>query len=88
MRFPQRPIVNAPIGLTRACLLYRTDPCLEPAGCAGALIVNCFANPLLLQNDVYSSKGAALYEGAILEVKKRFSSALLRVGKLHAEQGL
>ncbi|HET9836688.1 MAG TPA: TonB-dependent receptor [Candidatus Angelobacter sp.] len=34
----------------------------------------CFGNPLLLQNDVYSSKGAALYEGAILEVKKRFSS--------------
>ena len=33
-----------------------------------------FANPLLLQNDVYSSKGSALYEGAILEVKKRFSS--------------
>jgi hypothetical protein len=41
--------------------------------CAGAGIVNCFVNPLLLQNDVYSSKGAALYEGAILEVKKRFS---------------
>lgn len=42
--------------------------------CAGAGIVNCFANPLLLQNDVYSSKGSALYEGAILEVKKRFST--------------
>jgi hypothetical protein len=42
--------------------------------CAGAGIVTCFANPLLLQNDVYSSKGSALYEGGILEVKKRFSS--------------
>lgn len=42
--------------------------------CAGANIVNCFGNPLLLQNDVYSSKGSALYEGAILEVKKRFSA--------------
>jgi hypothetical protein len=42
--------------------------------CAGAGIVNCFVNPLLLQNDVYSSKGSAVYEGAILEVKKRFSS--------------
>ncbi|HEV8181550.1 MAG TPA: TonB-dependent receptor, partial [Candidatus Angelobacter sp.] len=30
--------------------------------CAGANIVNCFAQPTLLQNDVYSSKGAALYE--------------------------
>jgi hypothetical protein len=42
--------------------------------CTGANIVNCFGNPLLLQNDVYSSKGSAVYEGAILEVKKRFSS--------------
>jgi len=42
--------------------------------CAGAGIVNCFVNPLLLQNDVYSSKGSAVYEGAILEVKKRFSA--------------
>ena len=44
------------------------------APCAGAAIVTCFGNPLLLQSDVYSSKGAAVYEGAILEVKKRFSS--------------
>jgi hypothetical protein len=42
--------------------------------CSGAGIVNCFANPLLLQSDQYSSKGSSLYEGAILEVKKRFSS--------------
>ena len=42
--------------------------------CQGAGIVNCFANPLLLQGDQYSSLGAALYEGAILEVKKRFST--------------
>jgi hypothetical protein len=40
----------------------------------GAAVVTCFASPLLLQNDVYSSKGSALYEGAILEVKKRFST--------------
>jgi len=44
------------------------------AQCGGAGIVTCFGNPLLLQNDVYSSKGSALYEGAILEVKKRFST--------------
>jgi hypothetical protein len=34
----------------------------------------CFANPLLLQNDQYSSKGSAVYEGGILEVKKRFTN--------------
>jgi hypothetical protein len=44
------------------------------AQCAGAGIFTCFGNPLLLQGDVYSSKGSALYEGAILEVKKRFST--------------
>ncbi|HLW52587.1 MAG TPA: carboxypeptidase regulatory-like domain-containing protein [Candidatus Angelobacter sp.] len=32
-----------------------------------------FANPLILQADQYSSLGSALYEGAILEVNKRFS---------------
>jgi hypothetical protein len=39
------------------------------------LVVNnpCFAHPGVLQADVYSSKGASLYEGAILELKKRFS---------------
>lgn len=46
---------------------------LNSAPCAGAAILTCFANPVVLQNDVYSSKGSALYEGGILEIKKRFS---------------
>jgi hypothetical protein len=33
----------------------------------------CFANPLTLQNNVYSSAGSAVYTGGIIEVKKRFS---------------
>lgn len=70
---PSTPIVNAPIGLTGLPGVTVPIHAWNSAGCAGALIVNCFGNPLLLQNDVYSSKGAALYEGAILEVKKRFS---------------
>jgi len=41
--------------------------------CAGAAIVTCFKNPLLLQSDQYSSQGSALYQGGILEVKKHFS---------------
>jgi hypothetical protein len=40
--------------------------------CAGANIVNCFVNPLLLQGNQYSSVGAALYQGVILELKGRF----------------
>lgn len=41
--------------------------------CAGANIVNCFVNPLLLQGNQYSSAGAALYQGVILELKGRLS---------------
>jgi hypothetical protein len=70
---PTTPIVNAPIGLTGLPGVTVPIHAWNSAGCAGANIVKCFANPLLLQNDVYSSKGSALYEGAILEVKKRFS---------------
>lgn len=42
--------------------------------CAGANIVNCFVNPLILQSDQYSSAGAALYHGGIFEIRKRFSN--------------
>jgi len=42
--------------------------------CAGANIVNCFVNPLLLQSDQYSSAGAALYHGGIFEIRKRFGN--------------
>ncbi len=41
--------------------------------CAGANIVNCFVNPLILQSDQYSSAGAAIYHGGIFEIRKRFS---------------
>ncbi|HZU23672.1 MAG TPA: hypothetical protein VE998_12640, partial [Terriglobales bacterium] len=43
------------------------------APCAGAAIVTCFANPLILQNNVYSSEGSALYQGGIFEFTKRFT---------------
>jgi Carboxypeptidase regulatory-like domain len=33
----------------------------------------CFVNPFILQNNQYSSAATALYEGGILEAKKRFS---------------
>jgi len=47
---------------------------LGPAPCAGLAVFLCFANPLLLQTDQYSSAASALYHGFTLEVKKRFSS--------------
>ncbi|HEX3094457.1 MAG TPA: TonB-dependent receptor, partial [Candidatus Angelobacter sp.] len=68
---PGAPLTTVPLGNggTATFRNWAANP-----QCAGPNIVTCFANPLLLQNDVYSSKGSALYEGAILEVKKRFSS--------------
>src|SRR5205807_806166 len=40
----------------------------------------CFANPTILQNNFYSSKGSALYEGGILEIKKRFNNYVTLTG--------
>ena len=34
----------------------------------------CFVNPLIVQNNQYTSAASALYEGGIIEVKKRFSN--------------
>jgi len=49
-------------------------------GCAGALILTCFVNPAILQADQYSSRASALYEGGIIELKKRFSSNFTLIG--------
>jgi hypothetical protein len=68
---------------------WYSDPRLDPllfidpmhaAPCAGALILQCFVNPAILQADQYSSKASALYEGGILEVKKRFSNNFTLIG--------
>ena len=42
------------------------SPCANPAA--------CFVNPLIVQNNQYSSEAYAVYEGGIVEVKKRFSN--------------
>jgi hypothetical protein len=39
----------------------------------GANPFACFVNPLIVQNNQYTSAASALYEGGIIEVKKRFS---------------
>jgi hypothetical protein len=45
-----------------------------------AVAANCFAIPAILQTNVYTSTAASLYEGGILEVKKRFSQNLTLIG--------
>lgn len=67
--------VPAPNGQLVAMRNWNTSTA-NPTGvapCAGAAVVTCFANPLILQNNVYSSEGSALYQGAIFEITKRFN---------------
>lgn len=68
---------------------WNSNPQLDPifpfdpthAGpCAGAAILKCFVNPAVLQADQYSSQASALYEGGIIEVKKRFSNNFTLIG--------
>ncbi len=59
--------------------IFPFDP-THAAPCAGAAILLCFVNPAILQADQYSSKASALYEGGIIEVKKRFSNNFTLIG--------
>jgi len=40
--------------------------------CAGTLASSCFVNPLLLQDNLYEASGKSFYDGAIVELNKRF----------------
>jgi hypothetical protein len=70
------PFVNVPLANGSTATFRSWSPSIPGSPCAliGGVINPCFANPILLQNNVYSSLGSALYEGGILEVNKRFSS--------------
>jgi hypothetical protein len=66
---------------------WNTSPATDPLGgtepgglpCA-ANPFTCFVNPLIIQNNQYTSAASALYEGGILEVKKRFSDHFTAFG--------
>src|SRR5262249_47661703 len=59
------PIVTATSPFNGKQVSFQNWVCANP--------LTCFANPLLLQNNVYSSSGRAVYHGGILEIKKRMS---------------
>jgi hypothetical protein len=59
---PTNPSLADPLGGTE--FPGGLSPCANPAA--------CFANPLIVQNNQYSSEAYAIYEGLIVEVKKRF----------------
>ena len=66
-----------------------TDPAaaLPPALVSGAGVAPCranpfacFVNPLIVQNNQYTAAAFALYEGGILEIRKRFSNYYTLLG--------
>jgi hypothetical protein len=48
-------------------------PCAVTLNGFGQPVSSCFVNALVTQNNQYTSAASALYEGMIVEVKKRFS---------------
>jgi hypothetical protein len=55
------------------------SPCANP--------FKCFVNPFIVQNNEYASVGAALYQGGILEIKKRFSNHFSVLGNYTYSKG-
>ena len=58
-------------------------PCDNPTISA----LQCFVNPLVVQNNQYSSEAYALYEGGILEIKKRFRDHFTLFGNYTYSKG-
>jgi hypothetical protein len=65
-----------------------TDPLggTEGLPCAANPFV-CYANPLILQNNQYTSAGTAVYQAGILEIKKRLSNHFTLFGNYTFSKG-
>jgi len=69
---------------------WNSSPLTDPLGGIEGLpcaTQQCFANPLIVQNNQYSSGAYALYEGGIMEVKKRFSEHFTLFGNYTFSKG-
>ena len=75
---PGNPAPTDPLGGTE--FPGGLSPCANPAA--------CFVNPLVVQNNQYSSEAYALYEGGILEIKKRFSNHFTLFGNYTYSKGI
>ena len=69
---------------------WNTSPAADPLGGTEGLpcaTTACFVNPLVVQNNQYSSAAYALYEGGILEIKKRFREHFTLFGNYTYSKG-
>ena len=71
---------------------WNTSPGADPLGgteglpCAPNPFA-CFVNPLIVQNNQYTSAGSAVYQAGILEIKKRFSDRFSLFGNYTFSKG-
>ena len=81
--FVSLPLANGKVATYRD---WYTDPAIDPYSLIASAVAGtpvpspcaanpfaCFVNPLIVQNNQYTSAASALYEGGILEIRKRFS---------------
>jgi hypothetical protein len=69
---------------------WNSSPATDPLGGVEGLpcaTQQCFVNPLIVQNNQYTSGAYALYEGGIVEVKKRFSEHFTLFGNYTWSKG-
>ena len=98
----QAPITTLTLanGKTASYRNWNSSPSTDPASLVPPQLVGgagvapcaanpftCFVNPLIVQNNQYTSAASALYEGGILEVKKRFSSNFSLFGNYTFSKG-
>jgi Carboxypeptidase regulatory-like domain len=69
---------------------WNTSAAADPLGGTEGLpcaTMRCFVNPLVVQNNQYSSEAYAIYEGGIVELKKRFSQRFTLFGNYTFSKG-
>ena len=62
-------------------------PCAITLNSFGQPVSPCFVNTLIVQNNQYTSAASALYEGGILEIRKRFSDHYMVFGNYTYSKG-
>jgi hypothetical protein len=91
---PTTPMTTLPLANGKS-ISYRNwnlAPVTDPLGgteglpCAPNPLL-CFVNPLIIQNNQYTSAASALYEAGILEVKERFSNHFTLFGNYTFSKG-